>query len=114
MEIERSKRDQVLVLTVTGRLTAAGGDLMFKRQIAEALDQGETHMVIDFDDLQTLDSSGLGELMSASTRVAARDARMFWAACPRFMLDLLEITRVEPPGVEFFDTTDEAVALLSP
>jgi anti-sigma B factor antagonist len=113
MEIERTEQNSVLVLAVSGRLTAAGGDQVFKREIARALDEGRTRLVVDFGDLQTLDSSGLGELVAAATRIAARKARMFWAACPRNMLDLFEIIRVEPPGVEIFGTTDEAVRALS-
>ena len=110
LRLSHSKQGNVLVIAVSGRLTASGGDLAFRQEIADSLEQGERRFVLDFHDLQTLDSSGLGELMSAASSVQIAEGLMAWAACPRTMLDLLRITSVEPAGVDFFDTAAEAVA----
>ena len=112
LQLSHSRQGKVLVTAVSGRLTASGGDLDFRREIADSLEQGERLFVLDFHDLQTLDSSGLGELMSAASSVDIAEGRMAWAACPRTMLDLLKITNVEPAGVDFYDTAAEAVAAL--
>lgn len=112
-ELSHAKQGDVLVIGVSGRLTASAGDLAFRKEIVEALEQGERRFVVDFHELQTLDSSGLGELMRAAAAVDSAEGQMAWAACPRSMTLLLEITRVEPAGVVFFETAAEAVEALS-
>ena len=112
MKVDKSQQGERVVLAVSGRLTAAGGDLLLREEVAKALAEGSRRFVLDFANLQTLDSSGLGELMSAATAVAEVGGRMVWSACPRTMSDLLVITRVEPPGVLFTDTADEAIELI--
>lgn len=98
------------MVSIVGRLTASGGDVALRDVIEHALASGERRIVLDFDELQTLDSSGLGELLSAAGKVAAAHGWMAWAACPRTMTDLLEITHVDVGNVEFHATVDEAVA----
>lgn len=107
--ITSGRRGDVLVVTIAGPLTAAGGDMKLRAAVAEALDTGERRIVIDFERLSTLDSSGLGELMRASTAVRNAGGRMAWAACPPTLLDILEITRVELKDVAFADSLDEAI-----
>jgi anti-anti-sigma factor len=113
LELKRTKEGRVCLIVVSGRLTASGGDLTFHQAIGDAIGEGERQFVIDFEHLQTLDSSGLGELMGASFVVRKVGGNMAWAACPRTMLDLLKITSVEPAGVTFHDSADEAVKALS-
>jgi anti-anti-sigma factor len=100
----------VLVISIIGRLTASGGDVALREAIDHALAENERKLVLDFGELQTLDSSGLGELLSGAGRIDAVDGWLGWAACPRTMMDLLEITHVDVSGVEFYATVDEAVA----
>ena len=56
----------VLVISVVGRLTVSGGDIALRDVIDHALAAGDRKLVLDFQELQTLDSSGLGELLSAA------------------------------------------------
>ena len=98
------------MISVVGRLTASGGDIALRDVIDHALASGERKLVLDFEQLQTLDSSGLGELLSAASRIAAVDGWLAWAACPRTMMDLLQITHVDVSGVDFHTTVDEAAA----
>lgn len=112
LELTRSKEGKVCKIVVSGRLTASGGDKAFHEEMGAAIGEGERHFVLDFTDLQTLDSSGLGELMGVAFAVQHAGGSMAWAACPRTMLDLLKITNVEPAGVTFHDSADEAVKAL--
>jgi len=108
--LTNERRGDVLVISIVGRLAASGGDVALRDVIDHALATGDRKLVLDFEQLQTLDSSGLGELLSAASRVAAVGGWMAWAACPRTMLDLLEITHVDVGGVGFHATVDEAAA----
>lgn len=108
--LTNQRHDDVLVISIVGRLTASGGDIALRDVVDHALAAGERKLVLDFGELQTLDSSGLGELLSATGRVEAVDGWLAWAACPRTMMDLLQITHVDVSAVEFHPTVDEAVA----
>ena len=98
------------MISIDGRLTASGGDIALRDVIEHALASGERKIVLDFAELQTLDSSGLGELLSAAGKMRAAGCWMAWAACPRTMMDLLAITHVDVDDVEFHATVDEAAA----
>ena len=108
--LTNERRGDVMVVSIVGRLTAHGGDVVLRDVIDHALATGERKLVLDFEQLQTLDSSGLGGLLSAAARTTAVGGWMAWAACPRTMMDLLKITHVDIKGVEFHHTVDEAAA----
>jgi anti-sigma B factor antagonist len=108
--LTQDHRGDVLVISIVGRLAASGGDIALRDVIDHALATGKRKLVLDFEQLQTIDSSGLGELLSAAARTAAVGGWMAWAVCPRTMMDLLEITHVDVSGVEFHATVAEAVA----
>ncbi len=108
-EIHSELRGDALFLSITGPLTVGGGDLKLGSGLARALAAGCREIVLDFTLLSSLDSSGLGELMRARTAVGASGGRMVWAGCPRTMLDVLDITRVDLADVEFAESVDEAL-----
>jgi anti-sigma B factor antagonist len=108
--LTNQRHGDVLVISIIGRLTASGGDIALREAVDHALAENDRKLVLDFGELQTLDSSGLGELLSAAGRIDAVGGWLAWAACPRTMMDLLEITHVDVSGVAFHSTVDEAVA----
>jgi anti-anti-sigma factor len=108
--LTNDRRGDVLVVSIVGRLTASGGDLALRDVVDYALASGERKLALDFEQLQTLDSSGLGELLSCATKIAAVGGWFSWVACPLTMMDLLEITHVDVSGVEFHATVDEAAS----
>lgn len=110
--ITSTRNRGAVVITISGPITAGGGDLLLRAEVAEALYSGVRRVVLDFAGLSTLDSSGLGELMRARTAVKECDGRMAWACCPTTMLDVLEITNVEFENVEFVDSVEGALAAL--
>ena len=111
--IDAVKREEVVVITITGPVSASGGDLLLRAQVADAIEAGERRIALDFSAMSALDSSGLGELVRASNAAAACGGRMAWAGCPKTMLDLLEITDVRFEDVEFVDTVEAAIRFLS-
>jgi anti-anti-sigma factor len=108
--LTNQRHKDVLVISIIGRLTASGGDIALRGAIDHALAENDRKLVLDFGELQSLDSSGLGELLSGAGRIGAVGGWLAWAACPRTMMDLLQITHVDVSGVEFHPTVDEAVA----
>ena len=102
----------LLVVSIVGPLTAGGGDMQLRSALTAGIGAGARRVVLDFSHLSTLDSSGLGELMRASTAMEECGGRMAWAGCPRTMRDILEITSVEFENVVFASAVDEGIAAL--
>ncbi|MBP2704543.1 STAS domain-containing protein [Microbispora sp. RL4-1S] len=76
LEIAVSDHRPVTIVTVTGELDIATGDL-FRDAIRDLLLQGRTRIVIDTSELGFCDSSGLEALLDA------RDATMFTGGAMR-------------------------------
>lgn len=108
-----AEHGEAFAITISGPVTAGGGDLLLRSEVAEALYNGWRKIVLDFTGLSTLDSSGLGELMRASTAVAESDGWMAWVGCPTTMLDVLAITGVEFENVAILDSLEIALEVLT-
>ena len=107
-----AEHGDTFAVTISGPLTAGGGDLLLRAEVAEALYNGWRKIVLDFTGLSSLDSSGLGELMRASTAVAESDGWMAWVGCPKTMLDVLTITGVDFENVSILDSLEIALEVL--
>jgi anti-sigma B factor antagonist len=62
----------VTVLALTGQMVLDDGDLVFRQQIHDLVDQGRTKIVVDLAGLIYVDSSGVG--MLAGKLKTVRDA----------------------------------------
>ena len=65
----------VTVINLTGRITLGQGTQRLRQSIREVLDRGRTRILLNFDEVFYVDSSGLGELvMSRKTVMAAGES----------------------------------------
>jgi anti-sigma B factor antagonist len=71
MEFKTRTTHGVTIGDLSGRLTAEGGDVVLRSQIERLLDVGARSILLNLSDLQTIDSSGIGELTSAKKDVQA-------------------------------------------
>ena len=85
------------------------GDVALRDAVAEALEAGARNMVVDLSGVSTIDSSGIGELVSAYTTVKNRGGQLKLCTLPPKVTDILQITQLISV-FEVHDTEDEAVA----
>ena len=64
--------DGVVVLSPTGRLVLGDSTNTFRETIRELIGQGKTWIVLNMKDVYHIDSSGLGELVTAFTSLRHR------------------------------------------
>ena len=69
---------------------------------------GATKVVINLRDVTTIDSSGVGELVSAFTTATNRGVKLSLANLPSKVSDILQITQLITV-FDVFDSEDEAV-----
>jgi anti-sigma B factor antagonist len=109
MRIDVQQRDGVTVLSPQGKITIGVGDVALRDAIHQALDSGASQLVVNLAGVSTIDSSGVGELVSAYTRVGSRGGRLKLATLPAKVQDVLTITQLIQV-FEVYDTEAEAVA----
>lgn len=108
MKITKRERDGVTILEVEGKVTIGKGDVVLRETVHQALGEGPIKMLINLGDVTTIDSSGVGELVSAFTTVTNRGGRLKLVNLPPKVNDILQITQLITV-FEVFDSEDEAV-----
>lgn len=107
MKINVRKRDDVTILDIQGKITI-GGDLALREAIHKAVNDGEKKIVVNLREVTTIDSSGVGELVSSYTTVTKNGARLKLVNLPPKVQDVLTITQLITV-FDVYDTEDEAV-----
>ena len=106
-----SKRDvgNVTVLELKGKITIGSGDVLLRETIEDAVSGGATNLLIDLKGVSKMDSSGLGELVSAHNTVTANGGKIKLSSLPSKLYDILGVTQIISV-FDVFDDFDEALA----
>ena len=108
MKIEKRSRGDVTILEVEGKITIGKGDVALRDAVHQALGDGARKIVMNLGSVSTVDSSGVGELVSAFTTVTNRGGRLKLLNLPPKVNDILQITQLITV-FETFDNEDEAI-----
>lgn len=109
MKIDKRVQGGVTILDVEGKITIGKGDVALREAVQQALTEGATKLLIDLADVTMIDSSGVGELVSAFTTVTNRGGKLKLLNLPPKVNDILQITQLITV-FEVFDNVNEAVA----
>ena len=108
MKITKRERDGVTILEVEGKVTIGKGDVVLREAVQHAMGDGPAKLLIHLGDVTTIDSSGVGELVSAFTTVTNRGGKLKLLKLPPKVNDILQITQLITV-FEVFESEDEAV-----
>jgi anti-sigma B factor antagonist len=109
MKINVRQRDGVTILEPKGKITIGVGDVALREAVHGQLDAGERNLLIDMGGVSTIDSSGVGELVSTFTSVKNRGGSLKLTNLPPKVSDILQITQLITV-FEVYDDENEAVA----
>jgi anti-sigma B factor antagonist len=109
MKINVRKRDDITILDLQGKITIGVGDVAVRNAVQEAMNGGARKLIINMKDVTTIDSSGVGELVSSYTTAIGRGAKLKLENLPAKVSDILHITQLITV-FDVYDTEDEAVA----
>jgi anti-anti-sigma factor len=107
--IYRRQQNGVTILDLNGRITLGEGSDQLRRAVREETANGSRNFLLDMADVTTIDSSGIGELVSSYTTTQREGGRVKLLKLPPKINTLLQITQL----ITIFDTYDdenEAVA----
>lgn len=104
--IHEHEVDNVTILNLRGRITIGEGSVTLRDQVRREIEQGKTNIVLDLGGVTYIDSSGLGELVSAFTTAKNRGATLKLLNLTKRVSDLMGITKL----ATVFDTYDDEKA----
>jgi len=108
MNVNVRKSGDVTILDLKGKITIGSGDVVLRNSMQEVMNSGATKVLINMRDVSTIDSSGIGELVSAYTTATNRGAKLKLFNLPAKVTDILTITQLITV-FDVFDSEDEAV-----
>jgi anti-sigma B factor antagonist len=108
MRVNVRQREGVTILDLKGKITIGVGDVALRDSIHQALDAGATKILVNLQDVSTIDSSGVGELVSAYTTATNRGGKLKLMNLPPKVADILQITQLITV-FDVFDDEDEAL-----
>ena len=92
-----------------GKITIGVGDVALRDAVHQALNGGARNILVNLNEVTTIDSSGVGELVSTYTTVTNRGGKLKLLSLPPKVADILQITQLITV-FEVFDSEAEAVA----
>lgn len=107
MEINRKDEQTVAVLALSGRLDLGNGNQL-KQNIKEILDSGRTAIHLNLKDLEFVNSSGLGALVSIMKEIRLHRGRLTISDMAEYVREVFDITQLSHI-FEIFPTEEEAL-----
>ena len=102
--------DGVAVVDVSGCITLGEGSSSVRDSLRELIGKGEKKILLNLSDVSYIDSSGIGELVSAYTTISNQGGTLKLVGLTKRVKDLLQITKL----YTVFDVhEDEAHAIRS-
>jgi anti-sigma B factor antagonist len=86
--------DSVTVVDVTGRITLGEGCTQLRELIREQLAKNNKSLLLNLANVTYIDSSGIGELVSAFTAVSNQGGQLKLLSLTKKVHDLLQITKL--------------------
>ena len=110
LKIASKEVSGVTVLTLSGQIVLGEGSVQLRDAIRGLIGKGTKNILLDMGNVDYLDSSGLGELVSAFTTAKNQHAEVKLLKLTRKVHDLLQLTKLYTV-FDIYD--DEAGALAS-
>jgi anti-sigma B factor antagonist len=100
----------VAVIDLSGKITLGEGSSMIRKMIRELIEQGRRKILINLEEVDYIDSAGIGEMVGAYTIVRGAQGELKLINLTKRVKDLMQITRL----LTVFDVSDdEATAVRS-
>jgi anti-sigma B factor antagonist len=108
MTMKASSRqvDGITIVDCSGRITLGEGSVILRDTVRELLSKGQKKILLNLGEVSYIDSSGIGELVSAFTTVRNQGGELKLLNLTKKVHDLLQITKL----YTVFDVKDDEAA----
>jgi len=94
MKIEARNVGDVHILDCSGKITLGEGTMAVRNTVRETLKNGGKKIILNLGDVNYIDSSGIGELVSSFTTVANQGGTLKLLNLTKKIQELLAITKL--------------------
>jgi len=95
--------DGITIVDCSGRITLGEGSVVLRDSVKDLLTKGQKKILLNLGDVNYIDSSGIGELVSAYTTVKNQGGEFKLLNLTKKVHDLLQITKL----YTVFDVRDD-------
>ena len=106
MKASNRQVDGVTIVDLSGRITLGEGSVVLRDTIRDLVSKGKIKILLNLADVTYIDSSGIGELVSAFTTVRNQNGELKLLKLTMKVHDLLQITKL----YTVFDIKDDEAA----
>jgi len=101
--------DGVTILDLSGRITLGEGSVQVRDAIRDLIGKGSKNILLNLVNVNYIDSSGLGELVSAFTTAKNQNAEVKLLNLTKKVHDLLQLTKL----YTVFDIKDDEASAIA-
>ena len=109
MKTNTRQVDGVTIVDLSGRITLGEGSVVLRDVVRDLVGKGNKRILLNLGDVNYIDSSGIGELVSAFTSVRNQGGELKLLNLTKKVHDLLQITKL----YTVFDVKDDETAAIS-
>ena len=109
MKVSTRLVDGIVILDLSGRITLGEGSVQLRDAIRDLVAQGQKNILLNLGDVNYIDSSGIGELVSAFTTVKNQGGQLKLLNLTKKVHDLLQITKL----YTVFDVKDDEASAVA-
>jgi len=106
MKASTRQVDGVTIVDLSGRITLGEGSVVLRDTVRDLLGKGQKKILLNLGDVSYIDSSGIGELVSAYTTVRNQSGDLRLLNLTKKVHDLLQITKL----YTVFDVKDDEMS----
>jgi anti-sigma B factor antagonist len=106
MKISTRQIDGITIVDCSGRITLGEGSVTLRDTVGQLLSKEQKKILLNLGDVNYIDSSGIGELVSAYTTVRKQGGDLKLLNLTKKVHDLLQITKL----YTVFDVKDDEAA----
>ncbi len=108
MKIEMRTVGDVRILDCSGKITLGEGTMAIRNTVRDIVNKGDKKIVLNLGDINYIDSSGIGELVSTYTTVTNSGGQLKLLNLTKKIRELLAITKL----LTVFDVYDDEKTIL--
>ena len=109
MKLKTRQVDGVTIMDCSGRITLGEGSVQLRDAVRDLLSKGSKQILLNLGDVTYIDSSGIGELVSAFTSVRNQGGELKLLHLTKKVHDLLQITKL----YTVFDVKDDEASAVA-
>jgi anti-sigma B factor antagonist len=109
MKVATRQVDGIVILDLSGRITLGEGSVTLRDAVHDLLGKGSKKILLNLENINYIDSSGIGEMVSAFTSVRNAGGELKLLNLTKKVHDLLQITKL----YTVFDIWDSETSAIS-